>query len=122
MAPKKAQATKDDSKKASSKTPKKSKKEKSADNEIEYKTEAELAKERSEVDLEELEEQEEAAAAAKASASNTPNLTETVVSASKNFRQHPDMENFYRFIYENDLRFEALSIIDDLLVTKKYKK
>lgn len=28
------------------------------------------------------------------------------------------MENFYRFIYENDLRHEALSIIDKIMVDK----
>ena len=30
----------------------------------------------------------------------------------KNYLDHPDIENFYRFIYENDLRYEALEIID----------
>lgn len=40
----------------------------------------------------------------------------------KNFRHHPDMENFYRFIYENDLRFEALDIIDEMLLQKKTSK
>ncbi|MFN7684254.1 MAG: hypothetical protein ACK5QT_02460 [Oligoflexia bacterium] len=32
----------------------------------------------------------------------------------KNFRHHPDMENFYRFIHENDLRHEALAILNTL--------
>lgn len=32
----------------------------------------------------------------------------------KTFRHHPDMENFYRFIYENDLRLEALAIVDKM--------
>ena len=40
----------------------------------------------------------------------------------KNFRHHPDMENFYRFIYENDLRYEALGIIDKILIDKHEKK
>ena len=40
----------------------------------------------------------------------------------KNFRHHPDMENFYRFIYENDLRFEALAIIDEILLEKANEK
>lgn len=40
----------------------------------------------------------------------------------KNFRHHPDMENFYRFIYDNDLRFEALTIIDQILIEKRAKK
>jgi hypothetical protein len=37
----------------------------------------------------------------------------------KNFRHHPDIENFYRFVYENDLRYEALSIIDELILQKQ---
>lgn len=40
----------------------------------------------------------------------------------KNFRNHPDMENFFRFIYENDLRIEALEIIDGILVNRVDKK
>lgn len=40
----------------------------------------------------------------------------------KNFRHHPDMENFYRFIFDNDLRFEALAIIDEVLGHKKIRK
>jgi hypothetical protein len=38
--------------------------------------------------------------------------SETSAGSLKNFRHHPDIENFYRFIYENDLRYEALEIID----------
>jgi hypothetical protein len=37
---------------------------------------------------------------------------ETSAGSLKNFRHHPDIENFYRFIFENDLRYEALEIID----------
>jgi hypothetical protein len=63
---------------------------------------------------EEAEEEE-----APAPTSSGPSLE---VSASiKNFRHHPDMENFYRFIYENDLRFEALSYLDQLMKEKKSK-
>lgn len=40
----------------------------------------------------------------------------------KNFRNHPDMENFFRFIYENDLRLEALHIIDDILNQRKARR
>ncbi len=47
----------------------------------------------------------------------------TEMSASfKNFRHHPDMENFYRFIYENDLRLEALAIIDGMMVERANRK
>ena len=37
---------------------------------------------------------------------------DTAAGSLKNFRHHPDIENFYRFIYENDLRYEGLEIID----------
>jgi single-stranded-DNA-specific exonuclease len=47
----------------------------------------------------------------------------TEMSASfKNFRHHPDMENFYRFIYENDLRLEALAIINDMMTERANRK
>ncbi len=39
-------------------------------------------------------------------------------SSLKNFRHHPDMENFYRFIFENDLRYEALTIVDAIIKEK----
>ncbi len=32
----------------------------------------------------------------------------------KKFRQSPEIEGFYRFIYENDLRTEAFEIIDNI--------
>jgi len=40
----------------------------------------------------------------------------------KNFRHHPEMENFYRFVYENDLRFEALEIFNEILSEKSTRK
>ena len=80
------------------------------------------------VDPDEAEEQEDAArasstggggdAAALAAAGGN-----TEMSASfKNFRHHPDMENFYRFIYENDLRHEALQIIDIIQNEKQLRR
>lgn len=57
-------------------------------------------------------------AAALAAATGT-----TEMSASfKNFRHHPDMENFYRFIYENDLRLEALGIINEMMTERAARK
>ena len=32
------------------------------------------------------------------------------------------MENFYRFIFENDLRHEALAIIDQIMIEKQNRK
>jgi pyruvate/2-oxoglutarate dehydrogenase complex dihydrolipoamide acyltransferase (E2) component len=76
------------------------------------------------VDQDEIEEAEDEAAAAKggggdgdaalAAASSSGEMS----ASFKNFRHHPDMENFYRFIYENDLRHEALGIIDKIMVEK----
>lgn len=44
-----------------------------------------------------------------------------VPSSLKKFRQSPEIEGFYRFIYENELRVEALDIIDKLLIGRKEK-
>lgn len=57
-------------------------------------------------------------AAALAAAANSG----TESASFKNFRHHPDMENFYRFIYENDLRHEALAIIDQIMIEKQVRK
>jgi hypothetical protein len=80
------------------------------------------------VDADEMEEQEEAAAVSSSSGGgNAAALAAasgaTEMSASfKNFRHHPDMENFYRFIYDNDLRHEALAIIDEIQLEKSKRK
>lgn len=81
------------------------------------------------VNTDEVEEEEEAAAVSNSNSSsgNAAALAavtgSTEMSASfKNFRHHPDMENFYRFIYENDLRLEALAIIDEMMVERMNRK
>lgn len=40
----------------------------------------------------------------------------------KNFRQQADMEAFYRFVYDNDLRLEALAILDTIRAQKSVAK
>lgn len=60
---------------------------------------------------EELEDAEDAANETAARAASGGGPPQEVSITFKNFRHHPDMENFYRFIYENDLRFEALDLI-----------
>lgn len=40
----------------------------------------------------------------------------------KNFRQQADMEAFYRFVHENDLRSEALEILDKVRGQKALAK
>ena len=82
------------------------------------------------VDTDEIEEAEDATkhvAASSAEGGNAAAIAaangSTEMSASfKNFRHHPDMENFYRFIYENDLRHEALAIIDELNLQKQQRR
>ena len=73
------------------------------------------------------EEEETKSAAASSGGGNAAALAavtgSTEMSASfKNFRHHPDMENFYRFIFENDLRLEALAIINDMMVERTNRK
>jgi hypothetical protein len=78
-------------------------------------------------DADEMEEQMDAAASASGN-SNAEALAaatgaSTEMSASfKNFRHHPDMENFYRFIFENDLRHEALAILDEVMLDKTNRR
>lgn len=40
----------------------------------------------------------------------------------KKFRESPELEGFYRFIFENDLRKEALGIIDRISLGRKAKR
>jgi hypothetical protein len=77
------------------------------------------------ISVDDAEEAEEAAEEEAASGGNSNAAALAAASGStdmsasfKNFRHHPDMENFYRFIYENDLRHEALAIIDTIMVEK----
>ena len=42
--------------------------------------------------------------------------------SAKKFRQSPEIEGFYRFIYENDLRSEAYEILDQIVERRKAKK
>ncbi|MDR3607367.1 MAG: hypothetical protein P4M08_08305 [Oligoflexia bacterium] len=78
-------------------------------------------------EAEELEEAADAAASGGGANSNEAALaaasgTSDMSASFKNFRHHPDMENFYRFIYENDLRHEALAIIDTMMADKLARK
>lgn len=40
----------------------------------------------------------------------------------KKFRQGAELEGFYRFIFENDLRKEALNVIDRIFLARKVSK
>lgn len=48
--------------------------------------------------------------------------SENVPTSIKKFRQSPEIEGFYRFIYENDLQKEAFDILDRIVTARKQKK
>lgn len=48
--------------------------------------------------------------------------SENLPMSPKKFRQSPELEGFYRFIYENDLRREASIIIDKIMMIRKARK
>ncbi len=45
-----------------------------------------------------------------------------IPSSLKKFRQSPEIEGFYRFIYENDLRIETFEIIDKISQKRQASK
>ncbi len=47
---------------------------------------------------------------------------EAIPSSPKKFKQSSVLTSFYRFIYENDLRKEALQHITQILLTRKAEK
>lgn len=52
--------------------------------------------------------------ARKKSKTNSDPEAPAIPASLKKFRQSPEIEGFYRFIYENDLRTEAFEIIDNI--------
>ncbi len=48
--------------------------------------------------------------------------SENMPSSMKKFRQSPEIEGFYRFVYENDLRAEAFAILDQISQRRKASK
>lgn len=48
--------------------------------------------------------------------------SEGIPTSIKKFRQSPEIEGFYRFIYENDLQKEAYDILDRIISARKLKK
>ena len=48
----------------------------------------------------------------------TKNATDAI-KVTRNFRTNPEVENFYRFIYENDLRAEAQKIFEQIVASMK---
>lgn len=48
--------------------------------------------------------------------------SESLPTSTKKFRQSPEIEGFYRFIFENDLRGEAAEILDRIILRRKEER
>lgn len=48
--------------------------------------------------------------------------SESLPTSVKKFRQSPEIEGFYRFIFENDLQKEAYEILNRIIEERKLKK
>jgi len=48
--------------------------------------------------------------------------SDSLPTSLKKFRQSPEIEGFYRFIYENDLQKEAFEILDRIVNARKAAK
>ncbi len=44
---------------------------------------------------------------------------DSLPTSTKKFRQSPEIEGFYRFIYENDLRQESVVVLDGILLRRR---
>lgn len=55
-------------------------------------------------------------------AKNVDSNDNALPASAKKFRQSPEIEGFYRFIYENDLQFEALDILQRIIARRKAEK
>jgi hypothetical protein len=45
--------------------------------------------------------------------------SDSLPSSMKKFRQSPEIEGFYRFVFENDLQSEAFEILDQIVERRK---
>lgn len=48
--------------------------------------------------------------------------SDSLPTSMKKFRQSPEIEGFYRFVYENDLQREALEILNGIIQRRKALK
>jgi hypothetical protein len=48
--------------------------------------------------------------------------SDNLPTSTKKFRQSPEIEGFYRFIYENDLRQEAVGVLDGILLRRREER
>jgi hypothetical protein len=48
--------------------------------------------------------------------------SDSLPTSMKKFRQSPEIEGFYRFVFENDLQKESYDILDRIIQVRKSKK
>ena len=48
--------------------------------------------------------------------------SDNMPASAKKFRKSPEIEGFYRFVYENDLQREAFQIISQISYRRKLEK
>jgi len=48
--------------------------------------------------------------------------SDSLPSSVKKFRQSPEIEGFYRFIFENDLQREAYEILEKIIYRRKVER
>ncbi len=48
--------------------------------------------------------------------------SDSLPTSTKKFRQSPEIEGFYRFIFENDLRVEAAEILDKIIQRRREER
>ncbi len=48
--------------------------------------------------------------------------SESLPASTKKFRQSPEIEGFYRFIFENDLQGEAFEILEGIIARRREER
>jgi hypothetical protein len=48
--------------------------------------------------------------------------SETIPASIKKFKKSPEIEGFYRFVFENDLQKEAFQILASIITRRKTEK
>ena len=48
--------------------------------------------------------------------------SDNLPTSTKKFRQSPEIEGFYRFVFENDLRSESCDILEGIILRRKNER
>jgi hypothetical protein len=48
--------------------------------------------------------------------------SDSLPSSTKKFRQSPEIEGFYRFVFENDLQAEAFDILEQIVEKRRSER